>query len=153
MLAPLAIAQSQYEVPGVFSFSYGDGWTKGARKGAAPKELDWLVSTSNHDANFHADVTQSEVPFDNWVKEAAKGTSPERTLVSREPFSTTSGVKGYKLVWKVKASSGNSFVRDQYFFRGNHDAKIQLSGMVPAADAATFEPIYDSFAKSLLVQK
>ena len=69
MFVPMAVAQSQYEVPGVFSFAYGDGWTKGARKGAAPKELDWLVSTSNHEANFHADVTTSEVPFDNWVKE------------------------------------------------------------------------------------
>lgn len=152
-LAPMAVAQNQYDVPGVFSFTYGDGWTKGARKGAAPKELDWLVSTSNHDANFHADVTQSEVPFDNWVKEAAKGASPDRALTSREPFTTASGVKGYKLTWKVKTTSGNMFVRDQYFFRGNRDAKIQLSGMAPASEAASFEPAYDGFAKSLTVQK
>jgi hypothetical protein len=153
MLAPIAIAQSQYEVPGVFSFTYGDGWTKGARKGATPKELDWLVNTSNHDVNFHADVTQSEVPFDNWVKEAAKGVTPERALTAKEPFTTTSGVKGYKLTWTVKTASGNSFVRDQYFFRGNHDAKIQLSGMAPAADATTFAPTFDAFAKSLVLQK
>lgn len=153
LLAPLAAAQSQYDVPGVFSFAYGDGWTKGARKGAAPKELDWLVSSGNHDANFHADVIQSEVPFDNWVTEAAKGVTPDRSLTSREPFTTTSGVKGYKLSWKVKTTSGNTFVRDQYFFRGNHDAKIQLSGMAPASDAATFEPVYDAFAKSLVLQK
>jgi hypothetical protein len=153
MLAPIAIAQSQYEVPGVFSFTYGDGWTKGARKGAAPKELDWLVNTSNHDVNFHADITQSEVSFDNWVTEAAKTVTPDRALTTREPFTTASGVKGYKLAWTVKTASGNSFVRDQYFFRGNHDAKIQLSGMAPASEATTFAPTFDAFAKSLVLQK
>jgi hypothetical protein len=153
ILAPAAVAQGQYDVPGVFTFNYGDGWTKGARKGAPPKELDWLVNNTNHDANFHADVTESEVSFDNWVNEAAKQVSPSRALVSRDSFTTTSGLKGYKLTWKVKTTTGHDFVRDQYFFHGNHDAKIQLSGMAPAADAATFDPVYDAFAKSLTVPK
>ncbi len=153
LLAPAALAQGQYNVPGVFTFNYGDGWTKGARKGAPPKELDWLVSNTNHEANFHADVVESDASFDNWVDHAAKGGTPERTLVSKEPFTTASGVKGYKLTWKVKAKSGQDYQREQYLFHGNRDAEIQLSGMAPAADAATFVPIFDDFAKSLVILK
>lgn len=154
LFAPAAVvAQNQYDVPGIFSFTYGDGWTKGARKGAPPKELDWLVSTSNRDASFHPEVAESEVAFDTWVNQSTKGATPERAMVSKEAFTTASGVKGYKVVWKIKSASGQQFVRDQYFFRGKKDAKIELTGIAPEADAATFEPLYDGFAKSLVSGK
>ena len=49
-LTALGVAQDrQYEVPGVFSFSYGNGWTKGARKGAPPKELAIARLVGQHD--------------------------------------------------------------------------------------------------------
>ena len=99
-----------------------------------------MVSTTNHDANFHADVTESEIAFDNWVNEAAKGASPDRVLASKDAFTTTSGLHGYKMTWKVKTTSGEDFMREQYFFRGSHDSKIQLSGICLAADASTYGP-------------
>ncbi len=40
LYASVAVAEEKkYDVPGVFSFSYGDGWNKGQRNGAKATEL------------------------------------------------------------------------------------------------------------------
>jgi len=82
-----------------------------------------------------------------------KQASPERVLASKEEFITTSGEKGYKLVWNVKGASGAQYVTNNYLFHGKGDTQILLSGTVDAADAEKFEPMFDSFAKSFTITK
>ena len=83
LLASVAPAQeSKYEVPGVFSFTYSDGWTKGPRKGALATELDWLVFPGVPTANFHAVLARADFSYDDWIRRTIKTASPDRALVS-----------------------------------------------------------------------
>ena len=145
--------EKRYEVPGVFSFNYSDGWTKGPRKGATATELDWLVNPSTPSASFHAVLARADFSYDDWIRRTIKTASPERVLASKGDFVTTSGEKGYKLVWNVKAANGGQYVTDNYLFHGKGATQIQLSGMVDAADAEKFEPVFDGFAKSFAITK
>jgi hypothetical protein len=145
--------EKQYDVPGVFSFSYGDGWNKGPRKGGTATELPWLVSTSDPTASFHAVLARADFTYDDWIKRMIKTATPERALASKGDFDSTSGEKGYKLAWKVKAANGNELVNVQYLFRGKGDSQILLSGTVDAANADKFTPLFDEFAKSFKITK
>jgi hypothetical protein len=152
LFACVGVAQEKrYDVPGVFSFSYGDGWSKGPRKGGSHAELDWLVSTANANASFHAVLARADFSYDDWIRRTIKTATPDRVLASKSDFVTSSGEKGFKLVWNVKASNGQQFVTDNYMFRGKGDTQIQLSGTVDAADSAKFEPVFDGFAKSFAI--
>jgi hypothetical protein len=154
ILASVGLAEvNQYEVPAVFSFSYGDGWTKGPRKGGTAAELPWLVNTADPTASFHAVLARADFSYDDWIKRMIKSATPERALVSKGDFDSTSGEKGYKLVWKVKAANGQEFVNDQYLYRGKGDSQILLSGTVDAANADKFAAEFDSFAKSFKITK
>ena len=154
ILVSVGLAEvNQYEVPSVFSFSYGDGWTKGPRKGGTAAELPWLVNTADPTASFHAVLARADFSYDDWIKRMIKSASPERALVSKGDFDSASGEKGYKLVWKVKAANGQEFVTDQYLYRGKGDTQILLSGTVDAANADKFAPEFDSFAKSFKITK
>jgi len=154
LLASIGLAQeNQFDVPGVFSFSYGDGWTKGPRKGGTATELPWLVNTADPKASFHAVMARADFSYDDWIKRTIKGATPDRALTSKGDFESTSGEKGYKLVWKVKATSGDQFVTSQYLFRGKGDSQILLSGTVDAANAEKFAPEFDTFAKSFKITK
>ncbi len=154
LFVPSLVAQEKtYDMPGVFSFQYGDGWNKGPRKGGAPGELEWLVSTSNPNATFHPVVAHADFSYDDWMRRTIKQATPERALGSRTEFVTTSGLKGYKLTWNIKAPNGNQYTSFNYMFSGKGNSQLQLSGMVDAADAAKFEPTFDSFAKSLTLAK
>ncbi len=154
LLTTVLFAESrQYDIPGVGSFSYGDGWNKGQRGGSTAGELDWLVSTADKNANFHVIVARADVSYDDWVKNTMKTASPFRVLASKQDFVTTSGEKGTKLSWKIKTKDGKDLVIDQYLFRGKGDLQIQLSGLSPADDAATFDPVFDGFAKSFVLTK
>ena len=154
LFASIGIAQEkQYDVPSVFSFSYGDGWSKGPRKGGSATELDWLVSTSDPTASFHAVLARADFSYDDWIKRMIKTASPERALVSKGEFESSSGEKGYKLVWKLKAANGDQLVSDQYLYRGKGDSQILLSGTVDAANAEKFSPEFDAFAKSFKITK
>ena len=152
--ASIAVAEEhKYEVAGVFSFDYSDGWTKGPRKGGSATELDWLVYPSVPSANFHAVLARADFSYDDWIKRTIKTATPERVLVSKGDFVTTSGEKGYKLVWSVKSSSGAQYVTNNYLFHGKGDTQVQLSGTVGADDAEKFAPMFDSFAKSFTLIK
>ena len=152
LFASVGLAQGkQYDVPGAFSFSYDDGWSKGPRKGGSSAELDWLVNTANPTASFHAVAARGDSSYDDWIKRMIKTASPDRALVSKGDFESSSGEKGYKLVWKIKAPDGQMFVTDQYLYRGKGDSQILLSGTVDAADAEKFAPQFDAFAKSLQI--
>lgn len=154
LLASIGVAQEkQYDVPGVFSFSYGDGWSKGPRKGGSAKELDWLVNTGDSNASFHAVLARADYSYDDWLRRTIKSAGPERVLASKGEFVSGSGEKGYRLVWNIKASTGEQFVSNQYLFKGKGDTQILLSGMVDAADSAKFEPVFDGFAKSFAIAK
>lgn len=155
LFASVAVAQQKtYEVPGVFSFNYGDGWNKGQRKGADGKELDWLVSTSDPNASFNAIMARAEYGYDDWIQRTVKTASPNRVLSSRGEFKTASGEKGYKLVWKIRvASSGEDIIRQHYLFRGKGETQIVLSGAVDAANAEKFAREFDAFAKSFAIIK
>lgn len=148
-----AAQEKQYEVPGVFSFSYGDGWNKGPRKGATGKELDWLVSVTHPNASFHAVMARADFSYDDWIKKTIKTANPDRILESKGEFVSLSGEKGYKLVWKVKAANGEQFVKSEYLFRGKGDTQILLSGTVDVADAPAFDPVFDGFGKSFAIIK
>ena len=145
--------EKRYDVPGVFSFYYTDGWTKGPRKGGSATELDWLVYPATPSANFHAVLARADFSYDDWLRRTIKQASPERVLASKEEFITTSGEKGYKLVWNVKGASGAQYVTNNYLFHGKGDTQILLSGTVDAADAEKFEPMFDGFAKSFTITK
>jgi hypothetical protein len=145
--------EHRYEVAGVFSFNYSDGWTKGPRKGATAGELDWLVYPATPSANFHAVLARADFSYDDWIRRTIKTASPDRVLVSKSEFVTTSGEKGYKLVWSVKSSTGAQFVTNNYLFHGKGDTQVQLSGTVDAADAEKFAPMFDDFAKSFTIIK
>ena len=154
ILASVGLAEvNQYEVPPVFSFSYGDGWTKGPRKGGSAAELPWLVNTADPTASFHAVLARADFSYDDWIKRMIKSATPERALVSKGDFNSTSGEKGYKLVWKIKAPDGKEFVTDQYLYRGKGDTQILLSGTVDAASADKFAAEFDDFAKSFKITK
>jgi hypothetical protein len=154
LFASIGVAQEkQYEVAGVFSFSYPDGWSKGPRKGGSPMELDWLVDPATPSASFHAVLARADFSYDDWIRRTIKTASPQRVLASKGEFVTTSGEKGYKLVWDVKTPSGEQFVTDMYLFHGKGDTQIQLTGTVAAADAAKFGPVFDGFAKSFQLTK
>ncbi len=154
LCASIGFAQEkQYDVPGVFSFSYNDGWNKGTRKGGTAAELPWLVNTGDPTASFHAVLARADFSYDDWIKRMMKTASPDRALVSKSDFESSSGEKGYKLVWKVKATSGDQFVNNQYLFRGKGESQILLSGTVDAANAEKFAPEFDAFAKSFKITK
>lgn len=145
--------EKQYDVPGVFSFSYGDGWNKGARKGGSAIELPWLVSTNDPTASFHAVLARADFSYDDWIKRMIKTASPERALVAKGDFESSSGEKGYKLAWKLKAANGDQLVNNQYLFRGKGDSQVLLSGTVDAANAEKFTAEFDAFAKSFKITK
>ena len=154
LLASVAVTQEkQYDVPGVFSFTYGDGWSKGPRQGGSAKELEWLVNTATPNASFHAVLARADFSYDDWIRRTIKTASPDRILVSKGDFVTTGGEKGYKLVWNVKTSNGEQFVTDNYLFHGKGDTQILLSGTADAADAERFGPVFDGFAKSFTITK
>ena len=75
--------QKQYDVPGVFSFSYDDGWSKGPRKGGSNLELDWLVNIADPTASFHAVLARADFSYDDWIKRMIKAATPERALISK----------------------------------------------------------------------
>ncbi len=154
LFTAMAPAQEKtYDVPGEFSFQYSDGWNKGARKGGSPGELEWLVSTSDPTASFHAVLAHADFSYDDWLHRTIKQATPERALASKTEFVASNGEKGYKLVWNIKAPKGQSLTSYNYMFKGKGDSQLQLSGMVDAANAAKFEPAFDSFAKSLVISK
>jgi hypothetical protein len=154
LLVSIGLAEEkQYDVPGAFSFSYGDGWTKGQRNGATGKELDWLVSATDPNASFNAVISHADFSYDDWIKRNIKSATPYRVLTSKSEFASTSGEKGYKLVWRVKASNGEDLIRQQYLFRGKGDSQVMLSGTVDVANAAKFEADFDAFAKSFTKDK
>lgn len=152
LLASLGVAQEKtYDVPAAFSFQYGDGWSKGPRKGGASGELDWLVSTSNPNASFHAVLAHADFSYDDWLRRTIKQATPERALAAKTEFVTASGLKGYKLTWNIKGQNGQQYTSFNYLFPGKNNSQLQLSGLVDAADAAKFEPTFDGFAKSLVL--
>jgi hypothetical protein len=152
LFASAALAQVKtYEVPNEFSFKYSDGWNKGPRKGSAAGELDWLVSTVDPSATFHPVLAHADFSYDDWVRRTIHQATPERALASKSEFVTTNGEKGEKLVWNIKGANGEQFTSFNYLFHGKNSSQLQLSGLVDAANASKFEPLYDSFAKSLVV--
>ena len=154
LLASVGVAEEhKYEVQGVFSFNYSDGWTKGPRKGVAATELDWLVYPSVPSANFHAVLARADFSYDDWIRRTVKTASPDRVLVSKGDFVTTSGENGYKLVWAIKSPNGSQYVTHNYLFQGKGDTQVQLSGTIDAANAERFAPIFDGFAKSFTLIK
>jgi len=111
LLASVGVAEEhKYEVQGVFSFNYSDGWTKGPRKGVAATELDWLVYPTVSSANFHAVLARADFSYNDWIRRTINSASADLVLVSKGEFVTTSGEKGYKLVWAVKSPSGAQYV-------------------------------------------
>lgn len=154
LFTSLAPAQEKtYDVPGQFSFQYSDGWSKGARKGGSPGELEWLVSTADPTASFHAVLAHADFSYDDWLHRTIKQATPERSLAAKSEFVTAAGDKGYKLVWSIKAPNGQALTSYNYMFKGKGDSQLQLSGMVDSPNAAKFEPTFDSFAKSLVIPK
>ena len=152
LFASIGVAQEKiYDVPNVFSFKYADGWNKGPRKGGTATELDYLVSTGNVNASFHAGIARADYSYDDWIRHTIKTASPDKVLVSKGDFVTTGGDKGYKLAWNVKASNGQQFVINNYMFHGKGDTQILLSGTVAAANAAALDPVFDSFAKTFAI--
>ena len=149
LFASISFAEDhKYEVAGVFSFDYSDGWTKGPRKGGAATELDWLVYPTVPSANFHAVLARADFSYDDWIRRTIKTASADRVLVSKADFVTTSGEKGYKLVWAIKSANGGQYVTNNYLFHGKGDTQVQLSGTIDAANADKFAPVFDGFAKS-----
>ena len=154
LCASAGLAQEKtYDVPGVFSFKYTDGWNKGPRKGGTANELDWLVSASTPSASFHAVIARADFSFDDWLRRTIKQATPDRALVSKSEFVTAEGNRGYKLTWNIKAPSGQTLTSYNYMFSGKGSSQLLLSGIVDTANAAKFEPIFDTFAKSLVVSK
>jgi len=155
LLTSFAPAQEKtYDVPGQFSFQYSDGWNKGHRKGATEGELDWLVSTANPIATFHPVLAHADFNYDDWIRRTIHQATPERALASKTEFVTADGNQGYKLVWNIKAADGKTFTSYNYMFKGKGGtSQLLLSGLVDTANMAQFEPIFDTFAKSVVVAK
>ncbi len=154
LLTALAPAQEKtYDVPGQFTFKYSDDWSKGPRKGGAPGELEWLVSTVDPTCSFHSVLARADFSYDDWVRRTIHQATPERALASKKEFVTAAGDKGYKLVWNIKAPNGQSLTSYNYMFKGKGDSQLQLSGMVDTPNAAKFEPTFDAFAQSLVISK
>jgi len=154
LFVSLAPAQEKtYDVPGQFSFHYTDGWNKGHRKGATEGELDWIVSAADPTASFHPVLAHADFTYDSWIRRTMNQATPERALGSKSEFVTAEGDKGFKLVWNIKAPDGKQLTSYSYMFSGKGSSQLQLSGMVDAESAGKFEPIFDTFAKSLVISK
>jgi hypothetical protein len=154
LFAAVSLAEEhKYEVAGVFSFDYSDGWTKGPRKGGSATELDWLVYPGVPSANFHAVLARADFSYDDWIRRTIKTATADRVLVSKGEFVTTSGEKGYKLVWSVKSPTGAQYVINNYLFHGKGDTQVQLNGTIDPENAEKFAPMFDSFAKSFTIIK
>lgn len=154
MLISIAPAQeTTYQVTGQFSFQYADGWNKGHRKGATDGELDWLVSTADPTASFHPVLANADFTYDSWIRRTMNQATPERSLTAKTEFATAAGAKGFKLTWTIKGANGQALTSYNYMFKGKGDSQLQLSAMVDAASAPKFEPVFDSFAKSLVIDK
>jgi len=154
LFTSLAPAQEKsYDVPGQFSFQYGDGWNKGHRKGATDGELDWLVSTADPTASFHPVLAHADFTYDSWIRRTMNQATPERALASKSEFATAVGDIGYKLTWTIKGPNGQALTSYNYMFRGKGDSQLLLSAMVDTPNAAKFEPLFDGFAKSLVIPK
>lgn len=151
-LVSIAPAEDKmYSVSGQFSFQYTDGWNKGHRKGGADTELDWLVSSADSSASFHPVLAHADFSYDSWLRRTINQATPERALASKAEFATAAGVKGEKLVWNIKTPSGQKLTSYNYMFPGKAGSQLLLSGMVDADSAARFEPVFDGFAKSLVI--
>jgi hypothetical protein len=154
LFASFAPAQEKtYDVPGQFSFQYSDGWNKGHRKGGTEGELDWLVNTADPTASFHPVLAHADFTYDDWLRRTKNQATPERSLASKVEFATTAGDKGFKLVWNIKSPDGRALISYNYMFKGKGDSQLLLSAVVDAPSAAQFEPVFDGFAKSLVVSK
>ena len=154
LLTSFAPAQEKtFDVPGQFSFQYSDGWNKGHRKGGTEGELDWLVSTANPIATFHPVLAHADFNYDDWIRRTIHQATPERALASKTEFVTADGNQGYKLVWNIKSTDGKTFTSFNYMFKGKGTSQLLLSGLVDTANAAKFEPAFDTFAKSVAVSK
>ena len=145
--------EKTYEVPGQFSFRYTDGWNKGHRKDAAEGELDWLVSTADPTATFHPVLAHADFNYDDWIRRTVHQATPDIALASKTEFVTADGNQGFKLVWNVKSPKGQTYTRYYYMFKGKDGSQLLFSGMVDTASMAKFEPVFDSFAKSVVVSK
>ena len=154
LLVSAAVAQEKtYDLPNEFSFKYSDGWNKGARKGSVAGELDWLVSTTDPVASFHPVLAHADFNYDDWIRRTLHQATPDFVLASKTEFVTADGSRGFKLVWNVKSPDGQTFTRYFYMFRGKGDSQLLLNGKVDTASMTKFEPVFDAFAKSLVVSK
>ena len=154
LFTSLALAQDKtYDVPGQFSFQYSDGWNKGHRKAAAEGELDWLVSTANPIATFHPVLAHADFNYDDWIRRTVHQATPDRALASKTEFVTTDGNQGFKLVWNIKSPTGQTYTSYNYMFKGKDGSQLLLSGVVDTASMAKFEPVFDTFAKSVVIPK
>lgn len=148
-------ASARYQVPGLFHFDYpGDQWKV---QTGIENELDWLVLTDENvqdpnDAkvNFHAKVFQAEIPLDSLIDNyiaKVKGLG-YATFISRDKFTTDEGDEGYKLAWQLNDGEFAS----QYFFAARDNNKIEIGGTSPFDERGKYEPIFDGFAKSMIIQ-
>ena len=96
-------------------------------------------------ARTHAGLARADFTYDDWIRRTIKRARADRVLVSKGDFVTTSGEKGYKLVWVIKSQNGSQYVINNYLFQGKGDTQVQLSGTVDAANADKFAPIFDGF--------
>jgi len=152
LLVSIAPAQDKtYAVAGEFSFKYSDGWSKGQRKGGGEGELDWLVSTIDSLASFHPVLAHGNFSYDDWIRRTMNQATPERALASKSEFTTAAGLKGEKLVWNIKTKSGQKLIWYYYMFSGKGSSQLLLTGIVDVDNAAKFEPVFDGFAKSLVI--
>jgi len=153
LASPTFAQDKTYDDPGQFSFKYSDGWNKGHRKGATEGELDWLVSSADPTASFHVVLAHADFTYDSWIRRTMNQATPERALASKTEFVTAEGDKGFKLVWNIKAPDGKQLTSYNYMFSGKGSSQLLLSGMVDSASAPKFEPVFDAFAKSLVIVK
>jgi hypothetical protein len=154
LLASFAPAQDKtYDVPGQFSFQYSDGWKKAHRAGGTEGELDWLQSTADPLAYFHPVLANGNFSYDDWVRRIMNQATPDSQLASKSEFATAAGVKGEKLVWNIKTKDGKKQVWYYYMFSGKANSQLMLNARVDADSATKFEPVFDGFAKSLVIEK
>ena len=107
----------------------------------------------------HSEYNNSDAPvhlLQIWLLPEADGLKPsyEDRTFSREAkteFATAAGDKGYKLIWTIKGPNGQALTSYNYMFKGKGDSQLLLSAMVDTPNAAKFEPVFDGFAKSLVI--
>ena len=139
-----------YEKEGGFSFVPPEGWQMQSvpatkyQMAAGPVALGVPVNLL---------VVEKEFPgtVDDLVRTVLRTLPPEFQVRKRETFKGDGDLQGIKLIVEIGAEPAR--LRNSMYIIGKGSTKYLVTGTAPAADAATFEALFDASLKTFRFEK